>query len=341
MKNFHLAGIQQIGIGVTNLVQAKQLYAKVFGMDLPVFEDEAEAKLMGKYTGGNIFKRKASLLMNLNGGGGFELWQFTNRTPVKVSFKVEEGHLGISAIHLRSRDINTSYNKLKNESNFRIQPIQQSVFGKAFFTCLDEVGNCFKIVEDDYIFLKQKQEIGGVLGLSIGVSNPEKSLLFYQEVLGFTEILGPVEEMGCKKWRLKQEEVKPTAFGNLLGPAYIELVYHPEKATTHIYQNRFWGDQGFIHCCFDIQNMQALKENAEKHHVTFQVDSEAAYDMGDAAVRFAYVEDPDGTLIELVETNKVPIVKKVGWYLNLTEKTKFKVLPKWVFKVLALNRVRF
>ena len=31
--------------------------------------------------------------------------------------------------------------------------------------------------------------------------------------------------------------------------------------------------------------------------------------MGDAAGQFAYIEDPDGTLIEFVETHKVPLVK--------------------------------
>ena len=30
---------------------------------------------------------------------------------------------------------------------------------------------------------------------------------------------------------------------------------------------------------------------------------------------FAYVEDPDGTWMELVETHKPPILKKFGWYL--------------------------
>jgi len=34
--------------------------------------------------------------------------------------------------------------------------------------------------------------------------------------------------------------------------------------------------------------------------------------MGEASGHFAYVEDPDGTLIEFVETHKIPIIKKLG-----------------------------
>ena len=33
--------------------------------------------------------------------------------------------------------------------------------------------------------------------------------------------------------------------------------------------------------------------------------------MGEAAGHFSYIQDPDGTLIEFVETHKVPILKKL------------------------------
>ena len=42
--------------------------------------------------------------------------------------------------------------------------------------------------------------------------------------------------------------------------------------------------------------------------------------MGEAAGHFAYIEDPDGTLIEFVETLKIPIIKKLGWYINLEKR---------------------
>jgi hypothetical protein len=58
--------------------------------------------------------------------------------------------------------------------------------------------------------------------------------------------------------------------------------------------------------------------------------------MGEAGGRFAYVEDPDGALIELVETHKIPIMKKYGWFLDLTKRKGNKPLAKWMFKVLAM-----
>ena len=62
--------------------------------------------------------------------------------------------------------------------------------------------------------------------------------------------------------------------------------------------------------------------------------------MGDAAGQFAYIEDPDGTLIEFVETHKVPLVKKLGLSINLQKRDPEKPLPRWMLKALSLMRVK-
>jgi len=62
--------------------------------------------------------------------------------------------------------------------------------------------------------------------------------------------------------------------------------------------------------------------------------------MGDAGGRFAYVEDPDGTLIEMVETHKVPILKKLGLYFNLSNRRHQKPLPDWMVSLLGLNVIK-
>ena len=62
--------------------------------------------------------------------------------------------------------------------------------------------------------------------------------------------------------------------------------------------------------------------------------------MGEAGGRFAYVEDPAGTLIEFVETHKVPIMKKMGWYINLKKRNPEQYLPNWMLKAMRFNRVK-
>jgi hypothetical protein len=104
--------------------------------------------------------------------------------------------------------------------------------------------------------------------------------------------------------------------------------------------NKFWGDQGFIHLCFDVIAMDDLKKHVQCHGLDFSVDSNNTFAMDTASGRFCYIEDPDGTLIELVETHKVPILKKVGWYLDLRKRDQEKPLPDWMIKMLALSKVK-
>ena len=60
--------------------------------------------------------------------------------------------------------------------------------------------------------------------------------------------------------------------------------------------------------------------------------------MGGHSGQFTYVEDPDGTWIEFVETHKIPIVKKLGWYLDTRKRPQGKPLPKWMLKIPAASR---
>ena len=61
---------------------------------------------------------------------------------------------------------------------------------------------------------------------------------------------------------------------------------------------------------------------------------------GSKAGHFAYIEDPDGTLIEFVETLKVPVSKRLGWYIDLSKRRPEKSLPSWIIKTLRYSRVR-
>ena len=85
--------------------------------------------------------------------------------------------------------------------------------------------------------------------------------------------------------------------------------------------------------------MRALgKFCAEKGH-PFTVDScpgDVSFDMGEASGHFTYIEDPDGTLIELVETHKIPIVSKLGWYIDMKKRDPKRPFPKILFWLISL-----
>ncbi len=65
----------------------------------------------------------------------------------------------------------------------------------------------------------------------------------------------------------------------------------------------------------------------------FQVLVDDEFEMGDANGNWGYLEEPDGTLIEFVKTLKVPLVKKIGWTINMKKRNPTKPLPSWLIIV--------
>jgi len=137
---------------------------------------------------------------------------------------------------------------------------------------------------------------------------------------------------------LKHSKKRTGAFSPLLRDSTIELLQVIDRDVKKIYENRLWGDLGYIHLCFDIYGMEDLKKECEEAGHNFTVDSANSFDMGEAAGHFSYIEDPDDTLIEFVETHKIPIIKKIGWYLNLQKRNPEKPLPNWFFRILGAAR---
>jgi catechol 2,3-dioxygenase-like lactoylglutathione lyase family enzyme len=350
MKNL-ITGIQQVGIGVINADEAKYLYKDLFGMNVLIFDDCAEASLMTKYTGSRVHKRHAILSMNLSGGGGFEIWQFTSRTPAQQSEQLF-GDLGIFATRIKSRNVAAAYEHFKSIASITVSDLFASPDDRLHFWLTDPYGNHFNIVEGDEWFKSGKTICGGVAGAVIGVSDMTKALSFYKDVLGIDEVIysgtAPaidlpfVQQRGqqFKRVLLKKQVTNKGAFSKLLGSVQIELVEALDFTPKKIYQDRFWGDCGFIHLCFDVLHMDSLKERSQASGYNFSVDSANSFSMGSSAGRFCYVEDPDGTLIELVETHKVPILKKLNLSLNLQARKSEGPLPDWMIGMLALNKIK-
>ncbi len=349
---YTISGIQQVGIGVSDADAAWTWYRRNFGMDVPVFKDSATASLMTRYTGNRAEDRYAILAMNMQGGGGFEIWQFTSRCPQKSAGEHLLGDTGVFAVKLKTKDINAAYQRLKSNGVNIVRGIQQSPDGRKHFYVIDPFENIFEITESKSWFKEDRAVTGGVAGCVIGVTDVDKALKLYSDILGYTEVLFdgvkqfedyagvPGGEGKFRRVILRSNKNRRGAFCRLLGDTEIELVESKSRQAHKIFRDRYWGDLGYIHVCFDINGMANLAERCKQANFSFTVDSRDSFDMGKAAGHFSYCEDPDGTLIEFVETHKIPIIEKIGWYLNIRNRNPDKPLPDWVLNMLSLNRVK-
>lgn len=353
---FVISGIQQVGIGVENLPKAWNWYADKLGMNVKVIEDDTVAELMLPYTGNVPQKRHAGIALNMMGGGGFEIWQYSDRKPIVRDFDISIGDLGIFCAKIKSANVLHAYTEMLASGVNVLTEMQTGPDGKAHFFFSDPFGNWFQVVHDEYIFRDEKRNTGGPVGAIIGVSDIEKSLEVYQGILGYDTLVYDktgifndwnVLSGGGESYRrvlLTHSSPRKGAFSRLFGQSYIELVETKDRSPRRIYKNRFWGDPGFIHLCFDVRNMNALKKHCSKYGYEFTVDSSVkhnqlnSFDMGEAAGHFTYIEDADGTLIEFVETHKIPVIKKIGWYINLRKRDPEKPLPDAVLKMMRFSK---
>lgn len=348
-----ISGIQQLGVGVPNFKEAWNWYIKHLNMNIRIFEEEAVAELMLPHTNGETRKRIAALALNMEGGGGFEIWQHTGKEPTIKENILRTGDLGINYGKIKCRCIECTYNKMMKQNVEVLGKISTNPAKEKHFFIKDPYENIFEIVETKKYFLKRNTN-GGVFGAVIGVKSIEESLKVYRDILEYNEIVydvtghftdlrtlpGGHEEI--RRVLLRHTKPRKGAFSSLLGPTEIELMEVKTRTPEDIFENRMWGDPGFIHLCFDIQKMDLLRKECKEAGFPFTVDSQRdnpSFDMGEAAGNFAYIQTPEGTLIEFVETLKVPILKKLGWYLNLKKRNPEKPLPRFILKAMGMNKV--
>lgn len=348
-------GIQQLGVGVENLQEAWKWYREHFSMDIRMFEEEATAELMLAHTDGEPRKRHAVLALNMQGGGGFEIWQHTGKKPQVCSFDIQIGDLGINIGKIKTKNVKKAHQKFKSSGLNILTPVTKDPVGNDHFYMKDIYGNMWEVKNQKSVFRKKEKSVsGGVLGAVIGVKNMEESLPVYQEILQYDEVVYDETRIfndlkglpgGDKKVRrvlLKHSDVKSGAFSPFFGQSVIELIELADGGGRDIYEGRIWGDPGFIHLCFDINGMDAFRKRAANMGHPFTVDSAKAmetFDMGEAAGNFAYIQAPEGTLIEFVETHKIPIMKKIGWYMDL-RKRGHRPLPNYIMKLFRFMRVK-
>ena len=343
-------GMQHIGVAVSDMNKILPIYRKLFGMDIPFFVSVQAAPLMDVYTHGKTMTKRASMIMNLQGGCAMEVIEATSFKGKANLNTFAWGDLGINAIQMKSRNITKSHDFVKDL--VPTMGIQKGPDQRKGFFINDPDGNLFQFVENNEWYSNNGHHSGGVLGISIGVRNADESMKLYQDILGFdqvvfdeTAVFADWSELpkGKEKYRrVLLSKSKPTGggFGKVTGKNYIELVQAMDREPQKIFKGRIWGDYGFVHLGLDVKGMRELETQMSEKGFPFTCDSQSALSMGNTKVHCVYIDDPDGTLIEMIEVFKVPIVEKWGIYLNVEKRDPMKPLSDFMLKFLRFSRIK-
>jgi catechol 2,3-dioxygenase-like lactoylglutathione lyase family enzyme len=345
-------GLQHIGVAVSNMDESLRFCRKFFGLDIPFFDSVAEAPLMRVYTRGSTIEKRASMIMNLQGGCAMEIIRPTSFEPTKSPFQIQIGDLGIFMVQVKARDVQQTHGFCKQEKLSVCTSLHSNPQGKSTFFIADPDGHLFQYLPGEQWYTNSGHHSGGVIGCSVGVSDIDQALGLYAGALGFDEVLydnsGVFEEWselpgGKEKYRrvlLSQKAQPGGGFAKVTGKTYIELVQALERKPNFIFENRIWGDTGFAHIGFDVKGMKAIGADLAEAGYAFTCDSLDALNMGNTKVHCTYIHDKDRTLIELIEVFKVPIIEKWGIFLNVEKRDPLKPLPDFMLKALRFSRIK-
>lgn len=353
MANYkRINGLQHIGVAVSDMDRSLPFYRKFFGLNIPFFDSVQPAPLMDVYTRNATITKRASMVMNLQGGCALEVIQPTSCKPQPCAFEVCPGDFGIVITQIKCADVLAAHRQCKllgAPAITRVYNTEQ--WGQTFYmTDLDE--NRWQFVQSDEWYTKGKHFSGGVAGCTIGVSDMSTAMALYSGLLGYDRVLSDQSGVfddwselpqGNKEYRrvkLTQGNRPGGGFAKVMGATTIELVHDLSGSGRFIFQDRIWGDIGFAHVGFDVKGMTQLGKDLGNAGYPFTCDSRSVLNMGNTKVHCTYIHDKDRTLLELIEVYKVPIMEKWGLYLNVEKRDPMKPLPDFMLKALRFSRIK-
>jgi catechol 2,3-dioxygenase-like lactoylglutathione lyase family enzyme len=350
---YTIHGIQHLGVGVPDHAESWKWYRRFFGLDIPLFDDEADAHLMTIYTDNQVISKRAAMVLNLKGGCAMEVVCPSTFRAEHAEVPHQIGDFGIYIGWVKAPDVEAVYNYYRTKEVTLISDLVKMPNGWTTFYLKDPNGLIFQIIPDPNVYTKSSHLTGGTAGCSIGVSDMTKSMAFYG-ILGYDQVIYDETKVytdwsklpgGGNTYRrvlLQQSNPSGGGFSKLTGRTFIELVQDlSDRTPVKIYEGRRWGDTGFVHLGFDIRQMPALGEKLESIGHGFTCDTKNVLSMGTSTkVHCTYTEDPDGTLIEMIEVYKMPIVEKLGIYLNVEKRKPSQPLPDLMLKALKFMRIR-
>lgn len=137
--------------------------------------------------------------------------------------------------------------------------------------------------------------------VSVTVSDMERSLAFYRDMLGLKEVeRHRLEGEGIAKMAAKEKVVMEVV--RLVAPETegieIDLQQYVEPAGK--VSDAQLGDVGHSHICLGVPNLAQAYETLSEKGVSF-VSEPVSFDLGWAIVHVVFFTDPDGYVLELMQ----------------------------------------
>ena len=208
-SDYTIQGIQHMGIAVSDMDASLKLYRKLFGLDIPFFDAVAAAPLMDSHCNGETIVKRASMVMNMQGGCAVEV---VSPTSSSLAHACSSRRSAIWGLDARSSKPGTCAPCMPTPAPWWVQVRrlpQQDPTGWTRSTSGIWTTTSFKSSLRPLVLQLRApfwRRHGGV----VGVTDMEASFKLYKDILKYDKVL--LDETGTfEDWAGLPGETKPTA----------------------------------------------------------------------------------------------------------------------------------
>jgi catechol 2,3-dioxygenase-like lactoylglutathione lyase family enzyme len=291
-------------MGVRNTESMKAFYRDAFGFGTVLGEmpEEDHEAIHGLLRAPRAI-HSALLLGHETGGPSLALFHATEPAPRPIRRDPRYGDIGVAKLTFVVPDLAAFCRDKKAHVDLCSSPKSTAVEGGdayCFVYGKDPEGNLVEIVSGS----------GGASGkgpalrsVGIAVTDLERSLVFYRDVLGFDRMIMAPHELFSGLVDEITSEIGATVRSCLLassrGQGVLELFEVTKPRGRSIPFGTQWGDFGYLQVCLFASDRETLTAQIEAEGLDVLLSPQDVEDPEHPAL-FMYLRDPDGVLVEVV-----------------------------------------
>jgi catechol 2,3-dioxygenase-like lactoylglutathione lyase family enzyme len=303
---FKVSGVHHVAIGVRDLETMLAFYRDLMGFT-EVFAEfgVSEQEIMREVTRSPRVVFSGATLGQEAGGIMLEFIRMLEPAPRPIRRNPRYGDVGVAKITVATADVRSVWGTLKDRVAFCSEPKTAFIPGWGdceFVYCRDPEGNLVELASG---WAEAGEGFAGARSVGIGVSDLERSLPFYRDLLGFTTTVlethegfsGGVDEVSGRPGA-RVRSCLLAADRQRLGA--IELFETLDPKGRSLPFSALWGDFGYLQAAFACRDVHQAAADLEAAGVDLLCSPKVMDDGVMEPGVFVYARDPDGIPIELL-----------------------------------------
>jgi catechol 2,3-dioxygenase-like lactoylglutathione lyase family enzyme len=299
-----ILGVDHAGVGVRDAARMRSFYQDCFGFGTVLGEmPEEDHEAIHGLVRSSRAVHSALLLGHEAGGLTLGLFHAIEPVPRPLRTNPRYGDIGVAKLTFSVPDLTAFCQEKGDLLSLFSSPKSIALEGGGEYRFVygkDPEGNLVEIVSDS----SGASSGDSVLrSIGIAVSDLERSLAFYRDVLGFEKIImAPHESFSGLVDEVTGETgttVRSCLCASGRGRGMLELFEVTKPRGRSIPFGAQWGDFGYLQVCLYASDRQALIAQVEAAELDMLLPLRGVEDPENPAL-FMYMRDPDGILVEVM-----------------------------------------